>query len=180
MTCWKSFNLTKEFGQNRLRILSVFTAILSFIILFVPFSIMFQHVEIHEPGLWKILIALFILPMLHKLAHVFPTIFTNKDVHLRWAFKYKYIPFLRLKVKSSLSKRTSIIMTLAPTVMITIPLLIGAIVFPTFYPILIILTAIHIGISLSDWLILSYFVQAPKQCVVEKSKNNYDILIQSP
>ncbi|GAA0471171.1 DUF3267 domain-containing protein [Alkalibacillus silvisoli] len=180
MTCWKTVNISKEFGQNRLLILSIFLGIISFIVLFIPFSILHQNVLLHDPVFWQVLLGLLILPILHKLAHAFPIAFTRKEFKLKWYFKYKYIPLLKLNVRSSLSKRTSIIMILAPTLVITLPLLVGALAFPTFYPILIVFASIHIGISLTDWLILSFFIKAPKKCIVEKSKNNYDILVQSP
>ncbi|WP_411955010.1 DUF3267 domain-containing protein [Alkalibacillus sp. S2W] len=180
MTCWKTINISREFGHNRLKILSVFFSIMSFIVLFVPFSIIHHNVSLHEPALWQVLLGLLTLPILHKLAHAFPLTFTSKEFTLKWYFKYRYIPMLKFKMRSSLSKRTSIIMMLAPTIVLTLPLLAGAIVLPTFYPILIVFTAIHLGISLTDWLMLSFFIRAPKQCIVEKSKHNYDILVQSP
>ncbi|WP_188207054.1 DUF3267 domain-containing protein [Alkalibacillus aidingensis] len=180
MTCWRTININKEVGQNRLTILSIFLGIISFIILFIPFSIIHQNVTLHEPALWQVLLGVVVLPILHKLAHAFPITFTDKELELKWRLKFKYIPYLKIKIKSSLSKRTSIIMMLAPSVFISLPLLLGALLFPMFYPILIVFASIHIGISLSDWLILSFFVKAPKKCIVEKSKNNYDILVQSP
>ncbi|MDQ0351668.1 magnesium-transporting ATPase (P-type) [Alkalibacillus filiformis] len=180
MTCWKTLNISREYGQHRLTILSIFLGIISFIVLYIPFSILHQNAILHDPALWQVMLGLLTLPILHKLAHAFPITFTSKEFKLKWYFKYRYIPLLKLKVRSSLSKRTSIIMMLAPTVVITVPLLIGATVFPMFYPILIVFASIHIGISLTDWLILSFFIKAPKKCIVEKTKNNYDILVQSP
>ncbi|MET3683522.1 hypothetical protein ABID56_001617 [Alkalibacillus flavidus] len=180
MTCWKTINISKEFGQNRLKIMSVFLGIMSFIVLFIPFSLLHHSVPLHDPALWQVLLGLITLPILHKLAHALPITFTSKEFKLNWYFKYRYMPFLKIKMRSSLSKRTSIIMMVAPTVVLTLPLLVLANVFPSYYPILIVFTSIHIGISLTDWLMLSFFIRAPKKCIVEKSKHNYDILVRSP
>ncbi|MFD2639272.1 DUF3267 domain-containing protein [Piscibacillus salipiscarius] len=180
MTCWKSINVTKELGYNRLVILSTLLGLVTFLIMYVPFSIIYSGVTIKAPSIYIVLSSLILIPILHKLTHAIPIMFTDKEFHFRWIIKYKYIPFLKIQMKSNLSKRTSIITMLAPTLMITLPLMLALIGFPVYFPIIILCLALNIGISLRDWIALGYFAKAPRHSVIEKSKENYDILIKSP
>nr|WP_289037598.1 DUF3267 domain-containing protein [uncultured Allobacillus sp.] len=178
MTCWKTVNVTKEIGQNRLLLLSILTAILAFIVLYMPFSIVFQHIQLAEPPFASVVISLFLLPIMHKLIHVAPILFTNKTIHLKWKVKYKVIVSLRAQMESTLSKKTSILSIIAPTLIITLPLIILAYYIPAYHPILLFMAAIHIGMSLHDWLTLFSILRAPKKSVIEKSQNEFDILVR--
>ncbi|PKR78271.1 hypothetical protein CEY16_00490 [Halalkalibacillus sediminis] len=178
MTCWKTVNISRELGHNRLAILSVLVGILSFSVLYVPFSIIYKGVTIFEPSIYHVMIGLLLIPVLHKLGHAIPILFTDREFYFKWSFKYQYLPMLKIRVRSNLSKRTSILMVLAPSLFLTVPLLFAATVFPTLYPLLLLFTAINIAISVEDWYTLAFFIKAPKKCVVTKTKNNYDILIQ--
>ncbi|TFB22095.1 DUF3267 domain-containing protein [Filobacillus milosensis] len=180
MTCWKSINVTKELGYNRLVILSTLLGITTFMFMYVPFSIIYQGVTIEAPSIYIVLSSLILLPVLHKLAHAIPLLFTDKEFQFRWSFKYRYFPMLKIKMKSSLSKRTSILTMVAPSLFITLPLMLALVGFPMYFPILILCLALNIGVSLPDWIALAYFTKAPKNSVIEKSRENYDILIKSP
>ncbi|GEL78395.1 DUF3267 domain-containing protein [Tenuibacillus multivorans] len=179
MTCWKTINITKELGYNRLIILSTLLGISTFILMYVPFSIIYQGVNIKAPSIYIVLSSLVLIPVLHKLAHAIPLLFTDKEFQFRWGFKNKYIPNLKIMMKSSLSKRTSIIMMLAPTIFITLPLMLALIAIPVYYPVVILCLALNIGMSLQDFIVLAYFARAPKNSVIEKSREDYDILVQS-
>lgn len=170
----------KEIGYNRLVILSTLLGITTLLFMYVPFSIIYQGVTIKTPSIYMVLSSLILLPLLHKMAHAIPLLFTDREFQFRWSFKYKYFPILKIKIKSSLSKKTSIITMLAPTLLITMPLMVALIGFPMYFPIIILCLSINIGISLPDWIALAYFVRAPKNSIIEKSKENYDILIKSP
>ncbi|SEP80572.1 DUF3267 domain-containing protein [Piscibacillus halophilus] len=180
MTCWKSINVSKELGYNRLVILSTLLGLTTFLFMYVPFSIIYSGVTIKAPSIYIVLSSLILIPLLHKLTHAIPIMFTDKEFHFRWGFKYKYIPILRIQMKSSLSKRTSILTMLAPTLKITVPLMLALIGFPMYFPIIILCLALNIGISLQDLIALGYFVKAPRNSIIEKSQENYDILIKSP
>ncbi len=177
MTCWKTINITKEVGQNRLIMLSVFTGIVAFIVFYIPFSMIFQPIDLIEPPLFGVLISLFLLPLMHKLMHVGPLLFTDKEIRLQWNTKYRFILTLKIELNSTLSKKTSVLSMLAPSIVITIPLIITAFFIPEYYPILLMLASVHIGISLHDWLTLISLVYAPKKSIIEKSENEFDILV---
>lgn len=67
MHCWKSININKEIGNNRIFIFSTLLGILSFIFLYLPFSMLHQSVAINELEFLTVFITITLLPLLHRL-----------------------------------------------------------------------------------------------------------------
>ncbi|KGX85273.1 DUF3267 domain-containing protein [Pontibacillus litoralis] len=178
LSCWKSFNINKEFGSNRLYLMSLLLGILSFILLYIPVSIYHQNHQLVDYGLIPLVITLFLLPMLHKLMHIVPLVFVNKRVRIRWKIKYWGGPTFTYMPYQPLSKKTSIFTALGPTLLLTIPGLISSFVFPSFHAYIVLLTSVNIAFSLSDFICVRQFLIAPKQCIIENGRDSYDILIR--
>lgn len=177
LNCWKSFNITKDLGSNRIYILSLMLGVLSFIFLYLPFAMIHQNHQVKDHGMLPVAIALFLLPTIHKLMHMIPLVLLHKRIRVRWKLKKGFLPTFSYRTFSSLSKRTSIIMALAPTLLLTIPGLITSYVFPGYYAYIILFTSVNIGLSFTDFICVRQFVRAPKQCIIENVKDGYDILI---
>ncbi|GAA0490716.1 DUF3267 domain-containing protein [Salinibacillus aidingensis] len=176
--CWKTVNVSREFGLGRLYLMSSFLAFFSFIILFLPYSIYHQDVLIKDHGFIPLLIILFTLPTVHQMAHVIPLILCYKRTKINWSVLLRFVPALMVKPKSSLSKKVSIFMWLGPTLFLTIPALIAGFVLADYYPYILLFTAFNIGLSLKDYYYCKQFLKAPKKCKIENAKDGYDILIQ--
>ncbi|MGM8214743.1 DUF3267 domain-containing protein [Bacillaceae bacterium W0354] len=179
MNCWKTINVNQDLGKQRIVILSILIGTLSFITMYVPFSIMMQHVTIKEPRFSTVIVGFLIILLAHKLVHILPILFTNKELVVKTIILNKILPVVKINLNSSLSKRTCLLVMVAPTVFITFPLIMSAVIFSMYYPIIILWTAFHIGLSLRDWITFVQLIKAPKRCVVEKMNSNYDILINS-
>ncbi|KGP72260.1 DUF3267 domain-containing protein [Pontibacillus yanchengensis] len=177
LNCWKSFNITKEFGSNRIYLLSLILGTFSFILLYLPVSMLHQHQAVKDYGLFPIAVALFLLPTIHKLMHMIPLLLLNKRVRIRWKLKRGILPTFTYRTFSTLSKKTSILMALAPTLFLTIPGIVTSYVFPNYYAYILVFTAVNIGMSFTDFLCVRQFLLAPKKCIIENAKDGYDILI---
>lgn len=180
MNCWKSVNINKEFGHNRVYLLSFLTGLLSFLILYLPFSMVHGTHEMNDHGFLPLLIILFFLPSMHRLMHMLPLMLSYKRLRVKFKFKKRYVPTFTYQCKSKLSKKTSIMMALAPTFLITMPALIMGYVFPNYFAYLVLFASVNIGLSFSDFLYLNYFAKAPKKCLIENAKEGYDILVHQP
>lgn len=178
MNCWKTVNIQRDVGQGRVYLLSLISGMLAFIFLFLPYSILHLEAAIKDPGIWLISLMMLTLPFLHKIAHIASLGLLNKRIKIKWERKYWLIPFFSYQMLTSLSKKTSIIIWLAPTIFITVPCLILAVVFPAYYPYLLIFAAVNIGLSFSDFIYIKQFLQAPKKCIIENARDGYDILIK--
>ncbi|WP_240795539.1 DUF3267 domain-containing protein [Aquibacillus halophilus] len=177
MNCWKTVNITREFGLNRIYLISLLTGLLSFIFLYLPYSIVHQTIELKDHGLVPLLISLLLLPMFHKLTHVLPVFLINKRLKINWRFKIGIFPTFLFTTKTKMSKRTSIFILLAPTVLITVPGLFSSYLFADYYAYFVLFTAVNIGLSFTDFLYTKQLLKAPKKCVIENAKDGYDILV---
>ncbi|WP_240339760.1 DUF3267 domain-containing protein [Halobacillus ihumii] len=180
MNCWKSVNINKEFGFNRVCLLSLLTGLMSFLVIYLPLSIIHKTTQMIDLGFIPLLIGLFLLPAIHRLMHILPLVLLYKRVRVTFKFRNRITPTFTYQCTSKLSKQTSIIMAMAPTLLITVPALMMSVIFPGYFAYLVIFAAVNIGLSLPDFLYLNQFARAPRRCVIANSKNGYDILIQRP
>jgi hypothetical protein len=178
MNCWKTVNINKEFGLNRVYFMSFLTGLLSFMLLYLPLSMFHGTHDMKDHGFLPLLVILFFLPAMHRLMHILPLILFYKRLRVKFRFRKRFIPTFTYQCKSKLSKQTSIMMALAPTLFITVPAIVMSCVFPNYYAYLILFAAVNIGLSFSDFLYLNYFAKAPRKCIIENAKEGYDILIQ--
>ncbi len=178
MNCWKSVNINKEFGLNRVYLMSFLTGLLSFLILYLPFSMLHGTHDMKDHGFLPLIVILFFLPALHRLMHILPLVLLYKRFSVKFKFRRRMLPTFTYQCKSKLSKQTSMMMALAPTFFITFPTIIMSCVFPNYFAYLVIFAAVNIGLSFPDFLYLNYFAKAPRKCVIENAKDGYDILIR--
>lgn len=178
MNCWKSVNISHDYGSSRVQLMSIILGLVSFLVLYVPFSMYHSVGKIHENGIYLFLIALFLLPSMHKLTHILPAIMLYKRLQVK--FKWKNIMFLTLcyKLESPLTKFSSIFLALGPSILLTLPLLIMANLFIGYMPYLMLLASFNIALSFTDFLYVHHFFKAPKRCIIEEAKDGYDILIK--
>ncbi|MBP2004131.1 DUF3267 domain-containing protein [Halobacillus andaensis] len=179
MNCWKTVNINKEFGLNRVYLMSFLTGLMSFLFLYLPFSIMHGTQDVKDHGFLPLVVILLFLPSIHRLMHILPLLLTYKKVKVHFAVVNRITPTFSYQCKSKLSKRTSILMAMAPTFFITTPALVMSFVFPGYFAYLVILASVNIGLSFSDFLYLNQFIRAPRQCIIENAKDGYDILIRN-
>lgn len=177
MNCWKTVNVTREVGTNRINLISFLLGLLSFIVLFLPFSIIHQSNNMKDHGIFPLLIGLALLPIAHKLMHILPLILTNKRLKLKWHFIKGLIPICTLLTQTKTSKQITIFFLLAPTIFLTVPGLIASYLFPNYFAYCLIFTAFNIGLSYTDFLYAIRLIKAPKKCIVENAKDGYDILV---
>lgn len=179
MNCWKSVNITREFGMNRLYMVSFILGLLSFIFLYVPFSIFHGDIHVNESGIIPLFIGLIFLPTIHTFMHILPLIIMNKRVKLKYKKSKKVLSLFTYYTKGHVTKKATLAALLTPTVFITIPGVIASYIFADYYVYLLLFTAVHIGMSFIDFLSVLYIAKAPKAAFVENSNNGFDILIKA-
>lgn len=179
MNCWKSINFTKEFGVNRLYFLSFLIALLSFVFLFVPFSSVHGTTHVNEFGIIPFLGLLILMPTIHSFMHILPLIIMNKRTKIYFNLKKSIIPTCKYHSKTFLSKPTSLMAAAAPTLFITIPGICSTLIFPEYYVYILLLTAIHIGASFTDFLYILHIIKAPKRAFIESENEGFAILVKA-
>ncbi|WP_102027956.1 DUF3267 domain-containing protein [Salirhabdus sp. Marseille-P4669] len=177
-SCWKTVNIAMELGLGRVYLLSSLLGILSFIFLFIPYSLIHQNIQIVEHGFLTVMIILITLPTFHNLSHVIPLILLNKKIKGKFRFELGFWPIFSFRPMMMLPKGICIMSWLSPTLFLTVPGLIGAVMLPSLYPYFLLFTAINIGISYKDFVYVHHFIKAPHKSIIENRKDGFDILVK--
>ena len=178
MNCWKSVNLDKQYGLKWITLVSIFTALLSFIILNVPFSILHQVNQVNDSGIILFLVAIVLLPTLHSFMHILPLFLLKRRINLI-ILRKKALPVFTFYTDSHISKNSFIISALAPTILITIPGIIATLLFPSIYIFFLLITSLNIGMSFLDYLTILHLIKAPKNSFIENGDEGFDILLKA-
>ncbi|NSL51998.1 DUF3267 domain-containing protein [Calidifontibacillus erzurumensis] len=172
MYCWKTINLSRDLGNSRLITVSILTMLSSFIILYVPFSIINKNVQLNDNYFHLFLFCIVLLLPIHGISHMIPIWLAGKKG------KINIFSFIKFEFTHSISKNVIIWSMLGPTIFITCPLIFCSYFIPMYMHYLLILAAINIGLSVTDIIFVKILLKAPKKCVIEHNKNSIDILIQ--
>ncbi len=176
MTCWKTINLYREYGFHRIAIVSLITMLLTFILLYLPLNLMYSNIHLNEDGFKFFTITLLLIYPIHKLLHSLPLLLLGKKVQITIERNH-LVPLLSVRPKCMLSKPLFIIVLLTPFIMVTSLMLYGCVIFPQYIHYFSIITAVHLGLCVSDFIYVKQMLLAPKSCIVEDIKDGYDILI---
>ncbi|MFD1850000.1 DUF3267 domain-containing protein [Oceanobacillus bengalensis] len=179
MNCWKSIKFNKEFGKVRLFLISTSIGILTFIILYVPFSIIHDTHHVRESGIIPFIIAVSLLPSIHSIMHILPLIIMNKRVKVNYKRNMNCIPTFTYYTKTHVTKKVSLFVAISPTVFITLPGLIASFVFTDYYVYFLLYTCIHIGVTFIDFWFIVHVIQAPKKAYIHNENDGFDILLEA-
>ncbi|MBC5636623.1 DUF3267 domain-containing protein [Ornithinibacillus sp. BX22] len=178
MNCWKSVNLNKQYGMRWINLISCFTSLITFIILYVPFSMLHQGNSVSDSGIFLFVLAIILLPTLHSLLHILPLIMINRKMKLIINRK-RGLPIFTFYADARIKKYAYILSALTPTIVLTFPGIIASLLFPSIYVYFLLFTSINVGMSFLDFLSIKHIIKAPRQSFVEKDDQGFDILLKA-
>lgn len=178
MNCWKSINLDKQYGLKRINLISCFIGLIAFILLYVPFSMIHLDNQVQQVGILIFLIVLVLLPTFHSFMHILPLIILNRRINLKITRK-RGLPIFTFYSLSHIHKNNYILSLLMPSIMITIPSMIIAFIFPTVYVYALLVAAVNIGLSFLDFLTFRLLWKAPNNAYVENGEEGFNILLEA-
>lgn len=177
MHCWKSVNPAKDFGLQRLRFWSFSIGMLTFFILFVPFSILHGTVKTNEDGLFLFALALLLLPLLNIAARILPMKLAGRQMGIR--LSGRNFPFFTYYTESYLTKKASLTAMMLPSVLITAPSLAACFFYQDFYVYILLFTCFQLGFSFLDFVLFYHLIKAPRKAVVQQFQGSMDILLKT-
>lgn len=178
MNCWKSINLSREYGYHRIVLISTLMAFITFIMLYLPFSMIFSSVNLKENGIHYFILGIFILSPIHKLLHGLPLWLTGRKVGIK-VCKIGGIPTIHLTYRESIPRPLFIMAVTFPALIITSTMVIASFSFPAYMHYFVMMASIHIGFCVTDFIYLIQSMRAPKKCFVKDFDGGYDILIDN-
>ncbi|MFC4322155.1 DUF3267 domain-containing protein [Litchfieldia salsa] len=179
MTCWKTINLSREYGFHRIVIVSFLTMLMTFILLYLPLNLVYSNIPLTEDGLVLFVLTLLVIFPIHKLLHSFPLIILRKQVKITIERTIFMLPVISVRPKCLLSKPLIMLVLITPFVSVTGFMLYGCALFPQYIHYFTIIIAVHLGICVSDFILLKQLFKAPRACIVEEIDNGYDVLINN-
>jgi hypothetical protein len=179
MNCWKTVNFSRDYGPQRLFILSSLTMLLTFIFIYVPAQYLFAAASLSDKHFLLFLAALLAIYPLHKLLHFLPMIHQRKKIKKELLFKYSIIPVFYVKVNEPMPKWLFLTALLTPFVVINCAILIACYSFGQYVHYFTILLAFHMGLCLHDLICAKNVVSAPNQSYIEESEDGIEILLHT-
>jgi len=176
MNCWKTINVKKQYGFERIFLLSSIAVLTVFTVFHIIVG-MIGEVPFSD-RLFPLFTAAFLLVYpVHKALHFLPLIRYRKHVDFSVKKLFVFVPVLSLFVKEPVPKSNFVLALLMPFVVLNTVLLAGAYVSPAFAHYFSILFAFHCGLCLIDLIYVKHLLRSPKTSLVEETANGYEILI---
>ncbi|WP_110929013.1 DUF3267 domain-containing protein [Bacillus massiliglaciei] len=176
MNSLKSINLARQYGQQRIQVLSILTMLISFLLIYTAMSAVLPG-NLHDGLELIFIIGLFLLYPVHKLLHYIPLLLHYKNFKTSWSIKFMMMPVPKMQVLEPVSKRYYIFALCLPFMLINILLVILMALFTQYAHYFSILLSAHIGLCLSDFIYLKHIISMPQKCYIEKNGKEFDILI---
>ncbi|WP_088102681.1 DUF3267 domain-containing protein [Halalkalibacter urbisdiaboli] len=178
MNCWKTINISRDYGTLRLIMFSGCTMLFSFLLYYLVIST-FVHTTAYSI---KISFSLFIAGILaiiiiHKCLHCLPIWVSGRKGTLTWKWMYGF-PVMTLSLCTPLTKKLYVISLLMPVIVITSCTSLASIAFPTYLPLFSILAAVNFGLCFYDFIYVSYILKAPRQSYVTNHSEGVHILVK--
>ncbi|WP_376846186.1 DUF3267 domain-containing protein [Camelliibacillus cellulosilyticus] len=177
MNCWKSFNVSKDLGSVRLVIFSLLGMLCFFILFNLLFTETYTHLKVRLLNFGIMIICILLVLPIHKLLHCLPIWLTGRKARLSIE-KASALPMIHCNIKGAVSKRIYMVATISPAIIGTILMIAMAYVTPSAINYFAVSGSINFGLSVSDFLYLSYLLSAPSHAIVEEDRDGCRILIK--
>ena len=176
MHCWKTINVKKQYGLERLFILSSLVVIMVFSFAYTFLGII-NDIHKSDDYFWIFMIAFLGVYPLHKLFHFIPMLGLKGKIKFIVFNQFRFIPILHLRIIEPIQKSRFLFILLAPFIFVNTLLIIGALAIPIFAHYFTILFAYHCGICLIDLIYVKNLSKSPKCALIEETDAGYEILI---
>jgi hypothetical protein len=176
MNCWKTINISRQYGSQRLFILSSLTMLFSFIILYVPVTYLSVS-PLKSNYFFLLVVSICFMYPIHKLFHFIPIAHLGNRVKRSIEMYGGFMPIIHIRVHEPIRKWTFLFALFFPFFMVGLIIGIGYILFPSYSHYFTILLAYHIGLCVSDFICAKNVLFAPNDSYIEENDEGFEILI---
>ncbi|MCF6136175.1 DUF3267 domain-containing protein [Pseudalkalibacillus berkeleyi] len=175
MNCFKSINLTRDYGNLRLGLMSTLFSLTYFIVYFMLFRMFHPETIYSQTGLLPILILVIMVIPLHSLLHCIPIWFTGKKAWIELA-ENRYSFFCR--IPNVLPKKTALISVSFPLIVLTSLSLVGPLLYPEYLHVFAIISTVNMFYCFKDMIYIFHLWNAPKDSYLEDSATGFQIIVR--
>ncbi len=174
--CWKTINVKKQYGFDRIFMLSSLLVLAVFSFFYVMLEIIHDN-PLSDERFMVFLISFILLYPTHKAIHFIPLIRYRNRIRFSLKTQFGFMPILAIRIKEPVPKALFLFALLAPFFIINSLLIAGAFIFPEFGHYFTMLLAYHCGLCLIDLLYIKNLARSPKKALIEETETGYEILI---
>lgn len=176
MHCWKTINVKKQYGFDRIFMLSTLLVVAVFSLFYVLLNMLFDN-QLSDERFAIFLISLILLYPIHKSLHFLPLVHYRNRIHFSIKKQLGFMPVLSIRIKEPVPKVRFLFALLTPFLMINCSLIAGALLLPAFGHYFTMLLAYHCGLCLIDLLYIKNLARSPKKALIEETETGYEILV---
>jgi len=176
MHCWKTINVKKQYGLDRLYIMSALIALGVFMSFYIVLNILYSDPLSDQNFLLFIGAILAVYP-LHKLCHFLPLVGCRKCLKLIVKKQLKVLPKISLHISEPVSKIRFILTLAAPFLLINTTIVGLSLLMPVYSHYFAMLLAYHSGLCLTDLIYMRNLAHSPKDALIEETDTGFEILV---
>lgn len=179
MHCWKTINVNKQYGLDRLYLLAALMSLGVFMGFYIMLNIIYTDPLSDQYFLFFILAIVAIYP-LHKLLHFLPLIGCRKNIKLIVKKQWKTVPMISLHIKEPVPKIRFIFTLITPFLIMNTVIIITSLLYPAYSHYFAMLLAYHCGLCLTDLIYIRNLAHSPKDALIEETDTGFEILVPEP
>lgn len=176
MHCWKTINVKKQYGFDRLFMISALFGIAVFMASYIGLAIVYVTPLSDQYFLLFILALLAIYP-LHKILHFLPLIGCYKSLKLIIRKQMKICPAILLHINEPVPKTRFLLSLAAPFLIMNTAIVTMSTLMPAYGHYFAMLLAYHSGLCLTDIIYLRNLARSPKYALIEETDTGFEILV---
>lgn len=178
MQCWKSINIRRQYGYDRIFLLSSFLVFIIFSFTYIGFTHMTDSGASSEYFILFLLGFLAVYPI-HKLLHYLPLASQKGRVRFIRTMHFRMIPMFMIRICEPIGKTRFIFALLLPFLLLSSLFIAAMIIWPSFAHYFQILFAYHCGMCVIDLIYVKELIHSPKKALIEEVDDGYEILVAS-
>lgn len=176
MHCWKTINVKKQYGLDRLYMLSALIGLGVFMSFYIMLNILYSAPLSDQNFLLFIGAILAVYP-LHKLCHFLPLIRCRKCIKLIIKKQLKVFPIVSLHINEPVTKIRFILTLAAPFLLINTTIVGFSLLMPAYIHYFAMLLAYHTALCLTDLIYMRNLAHSPKDAFIEETDTGFEILV---
>jgi hypothetical protein len=179
MHCWKTINVKKQYGFDRLFMISALIGVAVFISFYIALNIVYSDPLSDQYFLLFMLAILGIYP-LHKLCHFIPLFGCRKCIRPILKKQLGLMPVINLKIAEPVAKKRFILTLVSPFLLINSAIIIFSFLMPAFSHYFAMLLAYHCSLCVPDLVYMRNLARSPKHALIEETDTGFEILVPQP
>ena len=176
MHCWKTINVKKQYGFDRLFMISALFGLAVFMASYIGLAIVYAT-PLSDQYFLLFLLALLVIYPLHKILHFLPLIGCHKSLKLIIRKQMKICPAILLHINEPVPKTRFLLSLAAPFLVLNAAIVVSSTLMPAYSHYFAMLLAYHCGLCLTDIIYLRNLARSPKHALIEETDTGFEILV---